>query len=160
MAIIDRIKAIKHGKSLKINGRAVRRIGDDEYQIDGDIINGNKAVELLSEPQESADIYDRIAFVLCMPNGGIVACYRCKNKQQHNIIIEYAKSKKYYLYYADIVKVGESIEYATKTMSVEWATVPDIIDSVEKKEQKFECKACKIKFKSQSGYTLHMKAKH
>lgn len=159
MSITDRIKAIRIGKSAKVGHKKIVRLGEDEFEFDGKICNLKELTDSMTEaPQQSEDIYDRVAFVMCYPTGGIVSLHRCKNKNEHNILIESAKKKKLFLHYADL-KMINGQEFISTIMTVDWATVPDI-QNIETKTVTLECKRCKITFKSQSGYTLHMKSKH
>lgn len=110
--------------------------------------------------EEKADLkYETTAFVLKNPLGGIVGHYKCNDKKQLNTLREYAKKKKLYLYFADIVVI-DGKECISSLMAVDWNTVPELSESKPESTVKLTCKTCKISFKSKSGFTLHMKSKH
>ncbi len=161
MNTIDKLRSIKHGKSAKVGNKIVIRIGDDEYKIGEEYYTLNEAVPHLADAVISNDHhYDRLAFMVVMPTGGIMSYHKCRSKQEHNRLLEYAKQKSCYLYYADLKRGKDGSELIQFPMVVDWASVPDVETHESTAKEALECKRCKMKFKSRSGYTLHMKSKH
>jgi hypothetical protein len=158
MSITDRLRSIKIGKSAKIAGKTIVRLSDDEFKIDDDFYASEKAAELLSEKPATDVTYTRTGFILRTPLGAHVGSYKCHDRQRYNKLLEHARSKGLYVWIGDLREI-DGKEYIIGPYSVEWSSIPDLVEE-KKLKVELECRECNLSFKSQSGYTLHMKARH
>lgn len=159
MAILERLKAIKIGKSAKIAGKVIYRVGEDEFKLDDDYMTANKLTEVLAETPLADMSYKRIGFILKTTDGATVGSYKCADKHQYHSLLSHAKLKKLRIWCGDI-KVLDGREAIIGPLWVDWASFSDDKEDKPSGNKVLRCQKCGIEFKSQSGYTLHMKAKH
>lgn len=158
MAIVDRLRSLRIGKPAKIAGVSVVRLGDDEFKVDDATYNAVGLADWLTERPTVDVTYTRIGFILRTPLGSAVGAFRCKDKNQYAQLLDYAKSRGLYVWCGD-VKTIDDREFICGPYWVDWSSIPEVKEA-RSSPVTFRCKSCAVSFKSKSGHTLHMKAKH
>lgn len=126
--------------------------------------------------------YEELAFLLKKPmTNNVVSVHQVANRKQHVELLELAKKKKCYIYYADI-EGRNNKWYAIEPHVLDWESVDNlhninnentvkenivkeniidenIIDENIVKENN-DCPYCGKKISSTPGRTLHVKSKH
>lgn len=168
----EQLKSIKSGKSNRVRGQDVKR-DDDRYLIDGEEYSLDEAVKRLDQsgPTKSGIDYDWTVFLECPPCMGPspLKHHRCKNRAEHQELLEAVKKRKNYLYYGAVAKVdGKCV--ARPPFIIDWDSIPEHPDELKKQEEKpkdpkrwdrgLSCPFCGIEVSSTPGRTLHVKAQH
>lgn len=168
----QQLREIPNGQSRKIRGITVER-DQDAFLIEDE--PGSfpiaEAVGFLSEIKKKRKRgidYTSIALVLVDPKKQPVA-YRVKNRTEHAQILQKAKRRKCYIYFADVAVDEEGHSHAIQPWVIDWESVDNIHGPPEnlgkdlksiKTASKLCCPFCGKKCTSTSGLTLHLKAKH
>lgn len=164
MALSDRLEKIKIGKTVTIVGKLITRAAANSYLYEESEYSRDALARLIGEINvASAELqYEKTAFILGTPLGGVIASYRVKNKKEYAQVLEEAKRRKLYLYYTDI-KEKDGKMVVSYPLLVDWASVPDaaapapiVVESVNA----IICPTCSKKLSSKVGLALHIKSKH
>lgn len=167
----QKLQALRDGKSKKFKGISVQRDGEKFY-IEGELYNLEDTIGIIQESGSTRQrfAYDRVAFLIVRPPATVVSSHQIRDRQEHVALLDKAKKKKYYVYYADVVQKNGKY-YAVQPWIVDWESVDNIFGSPSEwgKDASTEelddsdqlcCPFCGKLMSSTSGRTLHVKSKH
>lgn len=132
MATIEtQLEVLHDGKSKKIRGIIVQRegdlyrIGDNEYDLDN-------AAGVIKESGTSRQKfpYDKVVFLLVKSPSKVISTHQIRNRREHAKLLELAKSKNYYIYYADVQQRNGKF-FAVQPWVIDWESVDNIHDLPE-----------------------------
>jgi len=164
MALSDRLEKIKIGKTVTIVGKLITKVATNSYLYEESEYSRDALVRLIGEINATvAELqYEKTAFILGTPLGGIIASYRVKNKKEYTQLLEEAKRRKLYLYYTDIKEKDGKI-IVTYPLLVDWASLPEAIAPAPitvLPSNAIICPHCQKVLNSKVGLALHIKSKH
>jgi hypothetical protein len=157
---------LRSGKSKKIRGLTVRRVGDDYSVGDEEGLTLEEAKTQLANregAQRSGGIpYHRVVFF-----EKTIKIHRLKNRAEHLQLIDAVLARKRCLFYADVIERDGKF-YASSIHIVDWETIPDVEEtkttptthSPETWNGSTSCPFCGKACSSTSGRTLHVKDQH
>lgn len=123
-----------------------------------------KIAEMVAEEKKQGRIdYQNTAFILQKPYSTqiIEGPLRLKDRNEHKKLVERAKSKGLYVWYASIVEYNGR-KCMSRQSLIDWDSVPEPgkkpeNNRTEEKSEHFQCDKCDKVCTSSSGLTLHRK---
>lgn len=156
----EKLLSIKPGKSKRIRGLEIGFDGN-VYEIDGCFFNLDESVRQVKQKGKVKGFpYSEVAFMLVRPpKKKVVSTHQIRNKSEHTKLVEDAKAKGLYVYYADVVKRNGKY-FVGRPWIIDWDSMPTENEVSEKKSSALECPFCNKTMSSTPGRTLHVKSKH